>query len=204
MWFWLDYVGRQWYCESKVEIKYHGSELERGRERYQIKFPSFSKGNVILIVAVVGARESRIKWIFTLLSWSFHNISKKNSREIYYPVYIWYLIGGQNSGLNSAWWKPHKWCLPGQCCEVLWGKFKGQYLQSVESLFVKLLMAKLFPFIAHSPPFCTIIYPTLLIWKCFNCTFFSNHPVFISVCNIGPNCSSIHGVLICQITFLTG
>ena len=40
--------------------------VERGRERYQIEFPSFSnsKGNVILIVAVVGARERRIKWIF--------------------------------------------------------------------------------------------------------------------------------------------
>ena len=67
-------------------------------------------------------------------------------------LYIWSVIGGQNSGLKSAWWKPHKWCLPGQCCEVLWGKFKGQYLQSVESWFVKLLMAKLFPFNAHSPP----------------------------------------------------
>ena len=41
--------------------------VERGRKRYQIEFPSFSKGNVILIVAVVGARDSGIKWIFAFL-----------------------------------------------------------------------------------------------------------------------------------------
>ena len=116
--------------------------------------------------------------------WSFLHISKKNPERYDNMLYIWSVIGGQNFGLKSAWWEPHKWCLPGQCCKVLWGKFKGQYLQSVESWFVKLLMAKLFPFIAHSPPFFYNYLSTRLIWKCFNCTFFSNHPVFISVCNI--------------------
>ena len=62
--------------------------VERGKERYQIEFPSFSKGNVILIVAVVGAKESRIKWIFAFSDGHSIIFLKKNSREIYYPVYI--------------------------------------------------------------------------------------------------------------------
>ena len=120
-------------------------------------------------------------------------------------LYIWSVIGGQNSGLNSAWWKPHKWCLPGQCCEVLWGKFKGQYLQSVESWFVKLLMAKLFPFIVPPPPLCTIISQTLLYIEMFWLHFFLKSSSFYICVQYCPelNCSSINEVLIFQIIFLT-
>ena len=53
-----DIANQKWRSNTTV------LNVERGRERYQIEFPSFSKGNVILIVAVVGARESWIKWIF--------------------------------------------------------------------------------------------------------------------------------------------
>ena len=55
--------------------------VERGRERYQIEFPSFSKGNVILIVAVVGARDSGIKWIFAFLDGHYIIFQQKKSRE---------------------------------------------------------------------------------------------------------------------------
>ena len=61
--------------------------VERGRERYQIEFPSFSKGNVILIVAVVGARESRIKWIFAF-SDGHSIIFLKKTPERYIILYI--------------------------------------------------------------------------------------------------------------------
>ena len=57
--------------------------VERGRERYQIEFPSFSKGNVILIVAVVGARESWIKWIFAFLDDHYIIFQRQKNPERY-------------------------------------------------------------------------------------------------------------------------
>ena len=62
--------------------------VERGRERYQIEFPSFSKGNVILIVAVVRARESWIKRIFAVTDGHSVIFLKKTPERYYTVLYI--------------------------------------------------------------------------------------------------------------------
>ena len=88
------------------EIKYHSPECGTGMERYQMEFPSFSKGNVIFIVAVVEADRERaglnessqfslFKYTFIILFVMWTHVVTGENLTSWPPVLPYFFLGSK-------------------------------------------------------------------------------------------------------------